>query len=130
MNGGFQVGPFQTNYQQVAGAPTGLVEEPVVAYWRTKKEKRLTEEELRELIRQQRIALGILPPDIKNLPLPEAEDVANEVAAAVNDVVAMSDFPIDYKTIYRQAYLEAEHAIAEYRKAKRKRKAAAFMLLH
>ena len=109
------------------------VTESPVAYWRHRPSKRLTEEELLELIRQQRIELGILPPDLPGQAIAEPEDIAEEVAAAVNNQVQMMEHPIDYKSIYRAAYLEAEIAIAEYRDLNRKRKrkrAVALMLLH
>lgn len=98
--------------------------------------KSLSNEELMELIRQQRIEMGIIPPDQTAQPVPEAAQVAEEVAAAMNDRIQMSDtIDIDYGTIYRAAFLEAETAIAEYRKEKtahkkRIRRAATTLLLH
>ena len=111
-----------------------LVQDYPVAYWRTHKKKRLTKEELAELVRQQRIELGILPPDLPGQAIAEPQDIVEEVAAAVNNVVQMYEMKVDYSTIYKAAYLEAELAIAEYRKEKtkqRKRKhAAALLLMH
>jgi len=87
------------------------------------RKKRLSQEELLELIRQQRIELGILPPDpLAPQPLPEAETVAVEVAEAINNRVQMGEQEINYAEIYRLAFYEAEVAIAEYRKEKDARK--------
>ena len=91
--------------------------------------KRLSKEELQELVRKQRIALGILPPDLPGQAIAPVADIAKEVAASVNDQIVMADIPIDYHEIYKAAYLEAEIAIHEYKRLKRRRKIA-MTLLH
>ena len=91
---------------------------------------RLSDDELATIVREQRIALGILQPDLPGQAIGEPEEIAREVAAAVNDQAVMADAPLDYETIYRAAYLEAEYAIAEYGRLKRRRRAAISLLLH
>ena len=110
--------------------------EPEASNWGNahKAPKSLSKKQLDELIKQQRIALGILPPDLPGQAIAEPEDIADEVAAAVNNVTQMAGIKIDQKRIYKAAYLEAELAIAEYRQLThehRKRKhSAALLLMH
>lgn len=111
-------------------APVVVVTTEQASNWQVTHRRRLTEEELREFIRAERIRLGILPPNLPGQDIGEPAEIAEEVAQAVHDQVVMAQLPIDYETIYREAYLEAEHAIAEYRKAKRKRRIVTSMLLH
>ena len=118
------------------GVPVVLAEEPQASNWQSPyfHKKRLSKDELDDLIRQQRIALGILPPDLPGQAIAEPEDIAEEVTAAVQDVVKMVDIKIDRQRIYRAAYLEAGIAIDEYRELTRahtkRKRTAAFLLLH
>ena len=110
------------------------VEQEQASNWQSyRHKKRLSKEELDDLIRQQRIALGILPPDLPGQAIAEPEDIAEEVTAAVQNVVKMADIKIDHRSIYKAAYLEAEVAIEEYReltRARKRQRTAAFLLLH
>ena len=120
------------------GAAAVVTPEPVRGWhWRHKPgKKRLTKEELLEAIRQQRIEMGILPPDpVAPQAIPEPAQIAEEVAAAVNDQVVMADLSIDYQRIYKLAFMEAETAIAEYRQAKelrrrKVRRAVGLLMIH
>jgi len=110
-------------------------EEQQASNWQSayKHKKRLSKEELDELIRLQRIQLGILPPNLPGQAIAEPDDIAEEVTAAVQDVVKMAEIKIDRKRIYKAAYLEAEYAIEEYKAlttARRRRRTAAMLLLH
>ncbi len=117
--------------------PPAPVSSDVIRNWRVRRrpseEEGLSDEEIRELIRQRQIATGVIPPDLpewRKVPPQEVAQVAEEIAQAVEEVLVREDIPIDQKAIYRASYLEAEVAIVEYRKLKRRRRAALALLLH
>ena len=123
------------SWTRAVQVPSVVTEAPSASNWQGyRHKKRLTDEELAELVRQQRIELGILPPDLPGQAVAEPAEIAEEVTAAVQDVVANAEMKIDKRRIYRAAYLEAEYAIAEYRdltrRHKRRKRAAMLMLLH
>ena len=101
--------------------------------WQSAREdaagKRFSRDELDEAITRQRIALGILTMPGQAVDAPE--DIAVAVADAVHNETVMAGPPIDYETIYRAAFMEAERAIAEYlidRRKRRNKRTAALLL--
>ncbi len=101
----------------VTASSAGEVVRPTPYEWKRKKYK--SAEEIAEEIRQQRIKLGILPPDEIELPKPEiaaADVIAPEIAIDYASLAAeiKSDFT---RARYKSQIKKLEKLIAEYQKA-------------